>query len=301
MRILTGIIALLLAGVVSSQEIRLGLSAPLSGGGAAWGEDVRNILIFANAKIAGGKYRLIFEDDHCDSKHALTAAHKFAAVDHVAGAFIVCGQSTLATAEVYKKNKIPLIATLATPSRISTLGILRTSLNDALAAKLLARQVAGSFREVFVLTEENDYSVSFAADFNSAAKEIGIGTSGENYLSEQQDFKPLLLRLKGKKVAAVFLNTQTEETLVNILRQLREISYLRLSLELICREPNTSSVWPGTWPKALSSWIFLRPAECLLPRVRNYMLNLPVSMASSTAGHTPFRRYLKPSGLCIWG
>lgn len=210
---------------VSAEPHRLGLSAPLSGGGAGWGNDVKNVLIFANEKLAGGKYSFVFEDDRCDPKTSLSVARKLSSVDRIKEVFIVCGQATLATAKIYRDSGVVVMAPLATPSRISELGIFRTGLNDALAAGKLARYIADHHRSISVLTEENDYPVSFLNDFMHSSKELNLTVSNENYLPQQQDFRPQLLRLKAKKVTALFLNTQTEEALTTLVRQLKELAF----------------------------------------------------------------------------
>lgn len=204
---------------------KLGLSAPLSGGGAGWGNDVKNVLLFANEKLANGKYSFVFEDDRCDPKTSLSVARKLTSVDHVKAVFIVCGQATLAATKVYRNRNVTVMATLATPSGIAGLGAYRTSLNDALAAKKLAEEVAKQHRLVAVLTEENDYPVSFLQDFLHSANELKLKVNNQNYLPGQQDFRAQLLRLKKQGIQALFLNTQTEEALANLLRQLKELSY----------------------------------------------------------------------------
>lgn len=213
------------ASQARAEERRLGLSAPLSGGGAGWGNDVRNVLIFANEKLAAGQYKLIFEDDKCDPKTSLSVARKLTAVDHVQEVFIVCGQSVIGAAQAYRSAGVTVMASLATPSRISRLGVFRTSLSDANAAELLANYILRNHRRVAVFTEENEYPVSLLNDFVSSAKKIGLEVSNENYLPQQQDFRSQLMRLKSSGVEALFLNTQTEEALLSFVKQLREIHY----------------------------------------------------------------------------
>ncbi len=209
----------------SADQYKIGVSAPLSGGGAGWGNDVVNVLNFANEKLAGGKYSFVVEDDKCDLKTALTVANKLTAIDKVKEVFSVCGQTTMATAHFYHEAGVTVIATLATPSQISNLGILRTSMSDALAAKLLADFVGERHKSVTVLTEENDYPVSFLKDFVKSAKDKDLKVENISYLPSQQDFQVQLMSLKAKGVEALFLNTQTEEALANLTKQLKVIKY----------------------------------------------------------------------------
>jgi branched-chain amino acid transport system substrate-binding protein len=208
-----------------AESRKLGLSAPLSGGGAGWGNDVRNILNFANEKLAGGKYSFVVEDDRCDLKTARTVAQKLIAIDKITEVFTVCGQVVMATAQTYHNAGVTVIASLATPSQISSLGILRTSMGDALAAKRLANFIGDRHKTVSVLTEENEYPISFLNDFSKSAKNISLQIDNLNYLPEQRDFQPQLLSMKKRGVQALFLNTQTEEALASLVKQLKIIGF----------------------------------------------------------------------------
>jgi branched-chain amino acid transport system substrate-binding protein len=211
--------------VVLAAPRTIGVSAPLSGGGAGWGNDVKNVLLFANEKLADGQYRFKFEDDQCNEKTALTIAQKFASIDHLKEVFSVCGQTTIVSAPLYAKAGIVVFAPLGTPSQLSTLGVFRTALSDRLAATMLAQHVSQLHRKVSVLTEENEYPVSFLRDFTLAGKELGLEVHADNFLPEQKDFRPQLLRLKARKTEALFLNTQTEENLLLLVKQLSELQF----------------------------------------------------------------------------
>ncbi len=209
----------------SADPVRLGLSAPLSGGGAGWGIDIKNVLAFANEKLAAGKYSFVIEDDRCDVKTSLSVAQKLTAIDHITEVFILCGQITIATAKVYRDLGVTVMAPLATPSRISELGVFRTGLSDKFAAGKLAAYISAHHRSVSAFTEENDYSVLFYKDFAEHSVKLGLETENLSYLAEQHDFRPQLIRLKAKKVEAIFLNTQTEQALANLVTQLNELQF----------------------------------------------------------------------------
>jgi ABC-type branched-subunit amino acid transport system substrate-binding protein len=212
-------------GAALAEPRALGVSAPLSGGGAGWGNDFKNVLTFANEKLAPGQYKLLFEDDRCENKSAVSVAQKLSSVDKVKEVFIFCGQVAMATAKIYRGAGITMMAPLATPSRISELGVFRTGLNDALASKELASYIARNHKSVFVLTEDDDYAVAFQNDFLKAAKELSLNSSHETYLPKEIDFRPLLLRLKAARVEALFLNTQAEHALATLVKQLSELRF----------------------------------------------------------------------------
>ena len=203
----------------------LGLSAPLSGDGAGWGNDVKNVLLFANEKIADGEYSFIFEDDLCNPKNALSVARKLTSINKIKEVFVVCGQATISSAKTYNESNVTVMSPLATPSRISKLGVFRTSLSDKFAAEKLAKFISSKHERIYAFTELNDYSVSFLNDFKESANSLNLKVSNQEYLPQQQDFRTQLVRLKKDGAKALFLNTQTEGALANLVKQLHEIDY----------------------------------------------------------------------------
>ena len=203
----------------------IGVSAPLSGPAAAWGIDLKNVLIFANEKLTGGKYEFVFEDDKCSPKEAVTIASKFTGTEGMKSVFIVCGAATIAAAPVYDRAHVLLMAPLATPSSISSAGlyVFRTGLNDAVAAAVLARRIGAKFRNVGVLTEQNDYSVGFLSDFTKAAAASGMEVHNEDFQSSDTDFRGQLLRIRGRHPEALFINSNTERLFALVLRQAKEM------------------------------------------------------------------------------
>ena len=72
-------------GSFAQAPIKIGISAPLTGANATFGNNLKNVLIYANKKLTNNRYQLVIEDDHCDGKGAVTVAHKMVGVDGVAG------------------------------------------------------------------------------------------------------------------------------------------------------------------------------------------------------------------------
>lgn len=201
----------------------LGLSACLTGPGAAWGSDVKNVLKFANQKLAGGRYKFIVEDDKCDPKTAATIAEKFSVIDKLKYVFTVCAAATFAEAPRYAQNGVLVMAPLVTPSRISGIGIFRTGLSDAMAAQRLAEYAFQRYKQVAILTEQNEYSVGFLKDFVKSAVELGVKTDNEDFELTSQDVRAQLLRLKAKAPQALFINTNSERPFATILKQVKQL------------------------------------------------------------------------------
>lgn len=203
---------------------QLGFEGPLTGAGAGWGNDIKNVLVFANEKLANGRYSVVFEDDNCNPKNSRSAAQKLISINRVKQAFVACGQAVMATAGIYKRAGVTVMAPFATPSRISNLGVFRTSPSDAYAAKRLAERIAARHKTVYVLSQIDDYTQEFLKDFLASAKESRLMVFNEDYLPDEKDFRPLLLKLKSKNIEALFLNTQSEQVLLAQVRQLQELA-----------------------------------------------------------------------------
>ena len=225
--------------VQADSDMKIGVSAPLTGPAAAWGIDLKNVLIFANEKLAQSSYRFIFEDDKCSPKEAVSIAQKFTRVDKVQASFIVCGATTIASAPVYDRAGVVLMAPIATPTSISQAGdyIFRPGLSDAFATRKLAEHISKGHKKVGVLTEQNDYSVSFLKDFEKEARIWGLETLNEDFQSSDTDFKTQILRLKSKDIDALFINSNTERLYSIVLKQVRS-----LKIEL----PIFGAYLPGT-------------------------------------------------------
>ncbi len=90
--------------------IKVGVSTALSGDAIAHGTDIKNALTLMNDLIGAGKYKLIFEDERCDSRAAVNVAQKLIAVDKVRYALgFSCNSTLLATAPIYSRAGVVVI------------------------------------------------------------------------------------------------------------------------------------------------------------------------------------------------
>lgn len=234
-------IALLLMGrpAIAQEKIKIGVSVPLSGGAATYGVDVKNSLLFANEKLANNKYEFLFEDDVCNGKSAVSIAHKFIDVlglKYVTG--FACSGTVLPSAPLYERGKVLTMVTCASAAEIAKSGdfVFRTAPNDKFGAKELYKHIQSKHKSIGMLSEETDYCQGFYNSFVENNSNAELTIYNENFLSESKDFRTLLLRLQTKKVEAVFINTQTEEGLLNVLRQFKQ---LKISL------PIYAAYWPS--------------------------------------------------------
>jgi branched-chain amino acid transport system substrate-binding protein len=207
----------------SQQPIRIGVSAPLSGNAASYGIDMRNAIELANNVLAQGRYSLTFEDDLCDPKTALSIAQKFVAKDKIK--YVLGSACSGTTARVYERAKVVMISPSASAAAISDAGdyIFRTWASDADAAIKLFEYMAAHHNAIGVLSEETEYSQGFLTGINKANQDRKITLVNENFITSANDYRTLLLRLKAKKIKAVFINSQSEATFLAILKQIYEM------------------------------------------------------------------------------
>ncbi|WKZ56370.1 MAG: ABC transporter substrate-binding protein [Bdellovibrionota bacterium] len=216
----------LLSGSVQAEDrIKIGVSVALTGNAATYGTDIKNTLLFANDKLAGGRYELIIEDDMCEGKTGISVAHKLVNVDKVKYVLgYACSSSLLASAKVYEENKVIAIASSAAAADISQAGdyIFRTVASNDDIGKLLFDYIAARHKHFAVLSEETDFSQGLLKSFlkNNSANNVDVVS--ENFFTNEADFRSLFLRLQGKKVDGLFINSQTEATFLMALKAAHE-------------------------------------------------------------------------------
>jgi branched-chain amino acid transport system substrate-binding protein len=236
------VLALLLAypGRLPAQQkpLKVGVIAPLSGDIASWGQDVRNALLFAKEKLGTAKLDLVFEDDQCLGKNAVSAAQKLISIDRVNFGMVVCTESMLAAAPLFERAKIVVIAPVASGAAVSKAGdyIFRTWPSDAGAARLLYRYVATRHRAFGIISEERGYAQELTSAFLEAARSGALKTATASFTSDTSDFKSVLLKLRSEAIEGLFINTNSERAFVNVLKQQHELGL---------RIPTYGSYYPG--------------------------------------------------------
>ncbi len=203
---------------------KVGIILPLTGDVSSFGEDIRNVAIFAKEKSVANQLELIFEDDRCLGKNAVSAARKLFHTDHIDYGMIGCTESMLSVAPLFESQKKLVITPLATAASVSTAGdfIFRTWPSDALAGKLLFDYVKSRHKKFAILSEERSYPQELANSFIEAAKGSELTLFKEDYHSGEIGFKAILLKLKSAGVDGLMVNPNGSGSLLAILKMLRE-------------------------------------------------------------------------------
>ncbi len=214
--------------VNADDKIPIGVSLPLSGDAAGYGTDIKNGIIFAAEKLGAGRYQLIIEDDQCSEKGAVTVAHKFVTLDKVKAVVgFGCSGAVLGSAPVYEKAKVLVIASSTGAPAITAAGdyIFRTIPSLTVAAEKLAEHVALSHKNIGIISEETAYGLGLKEAFLKSAAPKKVNVITEDFLPNTSDFRTQLIKLRGKGITALFVNSQSEAGLVMIVRQLKDLKW----------------------------------------------------------------------------
>lgn len=214
--------------LAQEKQVLLGVSAPLSGEAAGWGTDIKNILLFVNEKLAGNKYKLVFEDDRCNGKDAVTAAHKLIDIEKVRYTIgYACSGALMAAAPLFERSKIVVVDTAASAPSISHAGeyIFRTFPSDAGSASALFAHMSSKHKRIGLLTEQTEFCEGLLKVTQDAAKNSGVTVLNETYPPGNTDLRSIILKLKSQNVEGLFVNTQTEATFLTAVQQIRTLGW----------------------------------------------------------------------------
>lgn len=232
LRLLRIVLLLVIVGGFSTtaaeEKVKIGVSLALTGSAATYGGDIRNVLEFANEKLTNSRYELVFDDDRCNGRDAVTVAHRFIDVmklNYVSG--FACSSALLPSASLYEKARVITITPSASAADISKAGdfIFRTCPSDKFSAKRLYEYIAPRHKKFGFVSEQTDAVQGFLNSFIEANEGGALQIVNENFLTETTDFRSLLLKLRAKNIDGLHLNCQTEQTLLAVLKQVRAMGW----------------------------------------------------------------------------
>ena len=231
-----GIIAMLLITTMALGEtIKVGMSTPLSGPIAVYGQTTLNGIKLATEElnkkggIKGKKVELIIEDNKGDAAEAVNAVKKMINVNKIKALLgPVISTNSLAVAPIMQENKIPMLTPTGTNITITEVGdyIARTCFIDEFQG-----QVMGAFaiknleaKNAVMMTDVNsDYSEGLAEEFKKVF-EAGGGKILDtvSYVANDVDFTSQLTKIKTKKPDVIFVPGYYSEVSL-IVKQAREL------------------------------------------------------------------------------
>lgn len=231
------LIVIMSVGCLTAQAEHIGVSLPLTGPAATYGVDIKNIFSFLNDLKGPQRHELIFEDDKCNPKEAVTIAQRFIATPGLR--FVMgyaCSGTIMATAPIYEKHKIILMSAAAAAPSVSQAGdfIFRTRPSELGAADLLAQYVGKHFSSIELMNEETEYAQSISDAFAKALK-IDTKAARRSFQLGATDLDSLLLRAKAQAPQALIVFSQAESGLLTVVQAVRRLHW---------RVPLITSIFP---------------------------------------------------------
>ena len=236
-----GLLMLMLpAGAAEAKPLRIGVSTPLSGPGAIYGEDIRNALEFVATKHGPGRVELIIEDDRCNGKEGVSVAHKFVQVHKVqAVTGFACSGALLSAAPIYERAGVVAMGISTSAPTLSKAGshIFRTCPSDTQAVAVMFGVLKAKDGKIGAVFEETDFAQDYRRTLESANSAGELNLRMLNFRPDEADYRTGLARFAAEKIAGLLIVSQTENSLLQIVRQARQ-----LKLEV----PLFGHVFPGS-------------------------------------------------------
>lgn len=220
--------------LVQDEKIEIGFIAPLSGEYAIYGKPLMKSIEFAfneineNGGINGEKLELLTEDGKCNVAGGATAAQKLVNIDQVKiiiGGF--CSGETLGAGPIVEENKVILFSAASTSPDITKAGdyIFRNVPSDALAGREIAKTaMKKGDKKIAILTENTDFAFTITREFKESFNELnGNVVYEDNFLTNNNDFRTILLKLEDEKPDAIYIVTTSPSALINLLKQMQEL------------------------------------------------------------------------------
>jgi branched-chain amino acid transport system substrate-binding protein len=236
---LAGVAAALSARGASAQAsgtVTLGVSAPITGNQAQYGQDIRRGAELAVERLNETKaipnvtFALVVEDSKGDPQEAANVAQKFAArgnITAVVGDF--SSTASLAAAPIYQRAGIVMMTPTASHPDITKAGayIFRNTpiaASEADAVTDWATKDVG-LRRIAVVGRNDDYGRAYGELFRQRSVANGATVVGEEYISaDTPDLKPLITGLRARRPDGVLLALfQVEAAL--LFRQSAEMNF----------------------------------------------------------------------------
>lgn len=220
----------------ATAQIKIGVTMPLTGYAASYGEDAKRGVELAIDQVnkAGGirgkKLEAIFEDDGGAGKVGVAAIQKLVTVDKVQ--VIVDGMMSsvaLPAAPICRENKVVFIGTLTSHPEVTSPGgyIYRIAASDVINANVEAKFAYNVLkkRRGAALTATTDYGVRLKKIVQERFEKLGGSWVGSDEFPQgATDYRTQLAKFKEKNPEVVFV-VATHKEAAQMLRQMVELKF----------------------------------------------------------------------------
>lgn len=207
------------SSVCAEEEIYIGVSAPLTGDNAEYGEYFRTSVLLAQelinseGGIRGAQLKLVIEDSRAEPKEAVLVAQRFVSDSRilaVVGDF--SSSASMAAAEIYNPSGLVQISPTASHPEFTKIGeyIFRSGTTQAQEAPFLAEWVVKDLgmKKVATIYLNNDWGLVANSNFVRRAKELGATvTNEESFIPGDKDFTAIITKMKQNQPELIFLGT----------------------------------------------------------------------------------------------
>lgn len=219
----------------ASNEIKIGLAAPLTGGSAQDGQSIQKgvelAVKMANeaGTISGKTLSVVTEDDKGDPSEAATVANKLAqdkSIAAIVGHFN--SSATLAGAPIYNSSGVAHISPGSSAASVTNAGdyTFRVITTDAVQGAYVADWAAKDLgaKKIAILYENTDYGLGLAQVLQESAGNVGASiVMQEAYEVGSSDFSTVLTKLASTDADLLFIGGLYNETAL-IAKQLKKFA-----------------------------------------------------------------------------
>ncbi len=205
-----------------NNTIKIGVVLALTGKGADLSNYIKNGIDLAVEKYGRNNIQLVYEDDSCDPKKAVSAFEKLTTVDGVKviiGSF--CSSATLAMAPIAEARKIVLITPASSAEDISQSGdfIFRNHSRGSLEMTKFGLFMGKKFKNIVIFFDKtNDGTVSAAKYFQDGVVEAGGNIIKSEGVSSGQSYATEIIKIKSdlEKASAIHIEALAQDAVVMV-------------------------------------------------------------------------------------
>lgn len=220
------------AGSQGLGTAKIGVISYLSGGGAAYGEAIKQGLDMAKDEInAQGKLKieLQYEDSRGDKNEAINAANKLVNKDNVVGIIgpTLSGEM-FAVGPIVNQAGVPIMGTSTTAEGITDIGdyVFRNALPESLAIPAAVKKAVTKYnlkKVALMYSNNDDFAVSGYKTMAQAAKDNGLQVlTTQTFADGDTDFSAQLTKIAALKPDAVFVSSLYQEAAL-VMKKAREL------------------------------------------------------------------------------
>lgn len=206
----------------------LGLTGPVSSMNSKFQQGAQLAVELSNSQSAL-KLKLFFEDNSWEARNTVTAYRKLRNMENIEFFFVAGTSHSLALRRLTETSGVMLFSWGAGNEIIhnSSLILRHSNLaeNDAfILAQALQRQ---NVKSVAIISIQNDWASSFNLTFKKQLKKLSIKVLTElEHLPTENDFKPILLKLRTNQPQALVVNSFGAAT-AQLILQTRNLGILQ--------------------------------------------------------------------------